>query len=83
MQVLPISYQKYYIKLHLEICNEFFTLTALIDTGSDINLLHKDKIPAKYWAQVLVVLLDWEIMMLISNMKYQEQMSFIIITVLA
>jgi hypothetical protein len=24
-------------------------LTALIDTGSDLNLLHKDLIPAKYW----------------------------------
>jgi hypothetical protein len=49
MQVLPISYQKYYVKVQIEICYEVFTLTALIDTGSDINLLHKDKIPAKYW----------------------------------
>jgi len=51
MQVLPISCQKYYIKVQIEICNEVFSLTALIDTGSDINLLHKEKIPAKYWTQ--------------------------------
>lgn len=50
MQVPPISYQKYYIKITLEICNENFYLTTLIDTGSDLNILHKDKIPAKYWA---------------------------------
>lgn len=50
MQVLPIKYQKYYIKIQLEICQEIFSLTALIDTGSDINLLDKNKIPAKYWA---------------------------------
>jgi hypothetical protein len=49
MQVLPISYQKYYVQIQLEICREIFTLIALIDTRSDINLLHKDKIPAKYW----------------------------------
>jgi hypothetical protein len=50
MQVLPISYQKYYVTLKIEICNEVFSLTTLIDTGSDVNLLHKDLIPAKYWA---------------------------------
>lgn len=50
MQVLQVKYQKYYIKIQLEICQEVFSLTALIDTGSNINLLHKDKIPAKYWA---------------------------------
>jgi hypothetical protein len=49
MQVLPISYQKYYVEVQVEICNEVFTLVTLIDTGSDINLLHKNKIPAKYW----------------------------------
>jgi hypothetical protein len=50
MQVLPIRYQKYYIKIQLEVCQEIFSLTTLIDTGSDINLLEKNKIPAKYWA---------------------------------
>jgi hypothetical protein len=50
MQVLPIKYQKYYIKIQLEIYQEIFSLTSLIDTGSDINLLDKNKIPAKYWA---------------------------------
>jgi hypothetical protein len=49
MKVLPIKYQKYYIKIQLEINQEIFFLTALIDTGSDLNLLHKDLIPAKYW----------------------------------
>jgi hypothetical protein len=46
----PVKYQKYYIQIHLEICQEIFNLTALIDTGSDINLLNKEIIPAKYWA---------------------------------
>lgn len=49
MQVLTISYQKYYVQIRIEIQEEIFSLIALIDTGSDINLLHKDKIPAKYW----------------------------------
>jgi hypothetical protein len=49
MQVLTVSYQKYYVQIQVEIMQELFSLTALIDTGSDINLLHKEKIPAKYW----------------------------------
>jgi hypothetical protein len=49
MQVLPVSYQKYYVQIKVEICNEVFLLTALIDTGSDINMFHTGKIPAKYW----------------------------------
>jgi hypothetical protein len=49
MQVLTVSYQKYYVHIQLEIMQEIFSLTALIDTGSDINLLHKDKM-ASYMA---------------------------------
>lgn len=49
MKVLPVKYQKYYIRIQLAINQEVFTLTALIDTGSDLNILHKDLIPANYW----------------------------------
>lgn len=49
MKIMPVKYQKYYIKIQLEINQETFFLTALIDTGSDLNLLNKDLILVKYW----------------------------------
>jgi hypothetical protein len=53
MQVLPISYQKYYVQIQLEICREIFDLVALIDTGSDINLFIKIKSLPNIGAQVM------------------------------
>jgi hypothetical protein len=49
MQVLPISYQKYYVNIHIAIGVHVFSLTALVDTGSDINILKKEKIPIHLW----------------------------------
>ena len=37
------------MKIKLEINSEIFCLNALLDTGSDMNLVHKDLIPHKYW----------------------------------
>lgn len=49
MKILPIRFQKYQVKINLEINSEIFCLNALLDTGSDMNLFHKDLIPHKYW----------------------------------
>jgi len=49
MKIMAIRYQKYYVKVKLEINNEVFMLTALLDTGSDMNLINKELILAKYW----------------------------------
>jgi hypothetical protein len=49
MKILTIQYQKYHVKISLEINTKVFFLNALIDTGSDMNLLNKDLIPCKYW----------------------------------
>jgi hypothetical protein len=49
MKILPIRFQKYRVRIKLEINGEIFKLNALLDTGSDMNLVHKDLIPAKYW----------------------------------
>jgi hypothetical protein len=49
MQVCPISFQKYYINVHISIGVHIFSLIALIDTGSDINILKKEKIPGYLW----------------------------------
>jgi hypothetical protein len=46
---MPIKFQKYQVRIKLEINGEIFKLNALLDTGSDMNLVHKDLIPAKYW----------------------------------
>jgi hypothetical protein len=46
---LPISFQKYYVNIHIAIGVHVFSLTALIDTGSDINILKKEKIPVHLW----------------------------------
>jgi hypothetical protein len=52
---------------------EIFKLIALIDTGSDINLLHKDKIPAKYWGPSSVCVTGLGNNDVNLNMKYPEQ----------
>jgi hypothetical protein len=49
MKILPIRFQKYQVKIKLEINSEIFCLNALLDTRSDMNLVHKDLIPHKYW----------------------------------
>lgn len=49
MKIMAIRYQKYYVKVKLEINREVFMLTALLDTGSDMNLINKELILAKYW----------------------------------
>jgi hypothetical protein len=49
MKILPIRFQKYQVKIKLEINSQIFHLNALLDTGSDMNLVHKDLIPHKYW----------------------------------
>ena len=49
MKILPIRFQKYQVKIKLEINSKIFHLNALLDTGSDMNLVHKDLIPHKYW----------------------------------
>jgi hypothetical protein len=38
MKIMPIRYQKYYVRIKLEINGEVFMLNALLDTGSDMNL---------------------------------------------
>ena len=48
MKILPIGFQKYQVKINLEINFEIFCLNALLDTGSYMNLVHKDLIPPKY-----------------------------------
>jgi hypothetical protein len=48
MKIMAIRYQKYYVKIKLEINGEIFLLTALLDTGSDMNLLNKELDPTKY-----------------------------------
>lgn len=47
MKILPIRFQKYQVKINLEINSESFCLNALLDTRSDMNLVHKDLIPHK------------------------------------
>jgi len=49
MKILPIKFQKYHVQINLEINGEMFHLNALLDTGSDMNLLQKNLIPYKYW----------------------------------
>jgi hypothetical protein len=49
MKILPVRFQKYHIQIKIEINYEVFCLKALLDTGSDMNLLDKDLIPHKYW----------------------------------
>lgn len=49
MKIMPIKFQKYQVRIKLEINGEIFQLKALLDTGSDMNLVHKDLIPSKYW----------------------------------
>lgn len=49
MKILPIKFQKYQVKIKLEINSEIFCLNALLDTRLDMNLVHKDLIPHKYW----------------------------------
>jgi len=48
-QVLQISHQKYHVLINLQIQGMPFQLKTLIDTGSDLNLLHKNIIPVKFW----------------------------------
>jgi hypothetical protein len=49
MKILTIQYQKYHVEIIIEIEGEIFFLNALLDTGSDMNLLNQDLIPCKYW----------------------------------
>jgi len=49
MRIMPIKFQKYQVRIKLEINGEIFKLNALLDTGSYMKLVHKELIPAKYW----------------------------------
>jgi hypothetical protein len=48
MKILNIQYHKYHVEIIIEIEGEFFFLNALLDTGSDMNLLNQNLIPCKY-----------------------------------
>jgi hypothetical protein len=56
-QNLQIEHQKFHILIDLKIQGMPFKLKTLIDTGSDLNMLHKDIIPVSLWqkTQALVV----------------------------
>jgi hypothetical protein len=47
-QTLQIEHQKFHILIDLKIQGMPFRLKTLIDTGSDLNMLHKDIIPVSY-----------------------------------
>ena len=49
MRIVTIQYQKYHVEIIIEIEGEIFFLNALLDTGSDMNLLNQNRIPCKYW----------------------------------
>jgi hypothetical protein len=56
-QILQVEHKKYHVLIELKIQGIPFKLKALIDTGSDLNMLHKDIILVSLWkkAQALVV----------------------------
>jgi hypothetical protein len=70
MRILPVKFQKYHVQVNLEINSEIFCLNALLDTGSDMNLIHKDLIPSKYWFPSNFQLLGLEIFPPIWIMKF-------------
>jgi len=49
MKIMPIKLQKYQVKIKMEINGEVFYFHALIDIGSDMNLIQKNLVPIKYW----------------------------------
>lgn len=44
-----LQYQQFHVLIDLRIQDLNFRLKTLIDTGSDLNLLHKQVIPMAYW----------------------------------
>jgi len=49
ISLMTIQHQKSHVMIKLKIKNQIFKLKALIDSGSDLNLLNKDVIPSIYW----------------------------------
>jgi len=48
MRIMAIEYQQHHVKINLCIQGEMFSLTALLDSGADVNILNSNVIPAKY-----------------------------------
>ncbi len=49
MRILAVEYQQHHVLIDICIQNEIFSLTAVIDSGADVNILNTKVIPAKYW----------------------------------
>ena len=49
MKVLAIQHQKPLVTIHLKVQDRVFKLKSIIELGADVNMLHKDFIPTKYW----------------------------------
>jgi hypothetical protein len=49
MRIMAIQHQKYHVLIKIKIQDQVFKLKSLIDSGSDLNILHKDIIPSIYW----------------------------------
>ena len=55
MRVLTIQHQKHLVLINLKIQGQMFKLKAIIDSGADVNMLHKDTMPTKYWRKPLIL----------------------------
>jgi len=49
MRILAIKHQKFHVMINLIIQGQQFFLKTLIDSGSNINVLNKKEIVARYW----------------------------------
>ena len=49
MRILAIEYQQHHVLINVCIKWEMFSLTALIDSGADINIFNTKVIPTKFW----------------------------------
>ena len=49
MRLFTITYQQHHVKVKICIQGQIFFMTALLDSGADINILNIRNVPAKYW----------------------------------
>lgn len=49
MRLFTITYQQHHVKVKICIQGQIFFMTALLDSGADINILNIRNIPAEYW----------------------------------
>ena len=49
MILFTITYQQHHVKVNICIQGKKFQMTALLDSGANINILNMKNIPARYW----------------------------------